>query len=307
MINNGFPEQDPFYQTLGFDPLQEIVKQGKLMGMAIIPWFEYGFAASPDADGGHILTTKPQWSAIDSSGQKVSHGSLTWMNSLDSDVQQFMLDLILEVITKYDVDGIQGDDRLPAMPFTGGYDIDTKNKYNAKFGVNPPSNGKAPSWIKFRADILTQFLEHLFSQVKSTKSSCIVSIAPSPFPFGRDNLMQDSHTWITRGIVDFLHPQLYRTSFANYQPEVGKIISSFSSPPQRKKFAPGIAFRASGIDLSTSDIVDCVRLNRNSGLSGGSFFFFEGLTKNSNEIAIALRNQADFDQVASLPPPIIIT
>jgi uncharacterized lipoprotein YddW (UPF0748 family) len=318
MQKNGFLKQDPAYGS--FDPIKEIVQQGKSRGMAVIPWFEYGFAASPDINGGHILQTKPQWSALDSAGNKVRHGSLTWMNSLDPQVQQFMLDLIIEVIQEYDVDGIQGDDRLPAMPFNGGYDTNTKNKFKAKFGSNPPNNGEDPAWVKFRADLLTQYLGTVFSQVKSTKASCIVSIAPSAFPSGLNNLMQDSDTWVKKNIVDFLHPQLYRESFnggtvtingktrqkSKYKPEIERIKATFTAT-QRKKFAPGIAFIANKIDLSISDIVNCVQLNRSSGLSGESFFLFEGLTKNSNAMAIALRNKAGYNQVAALPTPIIIT
>ncbi len=307
MARHGFPKQDPFYADAGFDPLREIVNQGKAQNMVVIPWFEYGFAASPNPDGGHILQTKPQWSAIDSSGQKVRHGGLTWMNSLAPEVQQFMLDLIKEVIQKYDVDGIQGDDRLPAMPFTGSYDTNTKDKFKAKFGTNPSTNGKDAIWIKFRADLLTQFLEQLFREVKSTKPSCVVSIAPAPFPFGRDNLMQDSNTWVTKGIVDLLHPQLYRTSFTHYKPEIDKIKSSFPNSAQRNKFSPGIAFRANNVNLTTSDIVKSVQLNRRSGLGGQVFFFYEGIAKNDNQMAIALRTQGGYNQIASLPPPFMTT
>lgn len=309
MERHGFPKQDPDYGN--FDPLETIVKEGKNRGMLVIPWFEYGFAASPLENGGHILQNKPQWSAIDSAGNKVRHGSLTWMNSLNSEVQEFMLALVLEVIEKYDVDGIQGDDRYPAMPFNAGYDINTKNLFKAKFGTNPPNNGKEARWVKFRADLMTQYLRRIFSQVKSKKSSCIVSVSPSPSPFGLENLMQDSDTWVKQNLVDFLHPQLYRDSFAKYQNEVNRLKSTFTAS-QRKKFAPGIAFTVNlssptPTNLSSNEIVKMVQLNRSSGLSGEVFFFFEGLTKNSNEMAIALRNNASYSQVASLPPPIVIS
>jgi uncharacterized lipoprotein YddW (UPF0748 family) len=286
MTKNGFPNQDPGY--VGFDPLREIVKQGKSRGMMVFPWFEYGFAASPDADGGHILETKPNWSALDSSGNKAQHGGLTWMNALNPEVQQFMLDLILEVVNTYDVDGIQGCDRFPAIPFNGGYDQATKDKYKAKHGVNPPSDGKDPIWIKFRADILTKYLASIFEKIKSTKSTCIVSMSPSPFPFGLNNLMQDSEVWVKQEIVDFLHPQLYRTSFANYKTEVDSLKTRLTAS-QLKKIAPGIAFTASRTILTTSDIVQSIKYNRSQGLGGQIFFFYEGLTSNSNAMAIALQ------------------
>lgn len=295
MKRHGFPQQDPGYN--GFDPLQEIVAQGKNRGMKVIPWFEYGFAASPALDGGHILQNKPQWSALDIAGNLVRHGNLTWMNSLDGSVQQFMLDLLLEVIQKYDVDGIQGDDRFPAMPFNAGYDANTRNLFQAQFGKNPPRNGKDKVWVKFRADLLTEYLRRIFNQVKTAKPSCIVSISPAPFPFGLENLMQDSDTWVRENLVDFLHPQFYRSSFASYQAEVDKLPQRFTDE-QRKKIAPGIAFRANNVDLTSSDIVRSVQLNRKRGLAGEVFFFLEGLIKNNNQIAIALSSETNYKQLS---------
>ncbi len=304
MERNGFPKQDPEYKN--FDPIKEIVEQGKRRGMAVVPWFEYGFAASPKLDGGHILQLKPKWSAIDSSKNKVRHGDLTWMNSLNLEVQQFMLDLVKEVIQKYDVDGIQGDDRFPAMPFNAGYDNETVSAYNIKYGTNPPINGKEPVWIKFRADKLTQYLETLYKEVKRVKPTCTVFMAPAVFPFSLENLMQDTNNWIKHELVDFLNPQIYRSSFIGYKSEVDKIKANFVAS-QRLKYVPGIAFTANKIDLTTNDIVQSVNYNRQNGLGGQSFFYYEGLTRNSNEIAVALFNQNGYNQIASLPSSIIIT
>ena len=38
-----------------------------------------------------------------------------------------MTEMVLEVVRNYKVDGVKGDDRLPAMPAEGGYDRYTKN------------------------------------------------------------------------------------------------------------------------------------------------------------------------------------
>ena len=50
-----------------------------------------------------------------------------WWNALHPGPQELLLKLISEVVEKYDIDGIQGDDRLPAMPSEGGYDEFSKN------------------------------------------------------------------------------------------------------------------------------------------------------------------------------------
>ena len=302
MAKHGFPKQDPKYVQLGIDPLQEVINQAKGRNFAVFPWFEYGFAASPLSDGGHILTTKPEWSAIDKSGNKVRHGGLTWMNSLNEEVQQFITDLLLEVIEKYEITGVQGCDRLPAMPHLGGYDEETKKKYRNSFGSNPPSNTKQPAWVQFRANLLTDYLKGLRREIKSKDSNCVFSISPSPFRFGLDNVLQDSENWLKQGLVDFLCPQWYKENFSAYRKEVNKVSSKFSSS-ERKKFVPGIAFTANGKNLKAGDIINCVKHNRKKGLGGQVFFFYEGLTNNSNEMTSALKFNADYSNVATLPTP----
>jgi len=50
------------------------------------------------------------------------------------------MSLIMEVVNNYDVDGVQGDDRLPAMPSLAGYDNYTSSLYKAKFLKDPPTD-----------------------------------------------------------------------------------------------------------------------------------------------------------------------
>jgi uncharacterized lipoprotein YddW (UPF0748 family) len=66
------------------------------------------------------------------------------MNGFDPEVQDFIMAMIMEVVEKYDVEGIQGDDRLPAMPSLAGYDNYTSSLYKAKYGKEPPSNNNDP-------------------------------------------------------------------------------------------------------------------------------------------------------------------
>ena len=287
MSKYNFPFLDPYYQQQQRDPFAEIIIAANQQDLKVIPWFEYGFAASHLLSGGHILQQKPQWKAIDKDGVIIRHGSLTWMNPLNPEVQQFMLELILEVVHQYDVDGIQGCDRLPALPVAAGYDTETQKRYQTELGCTAPTNCKNKQWIQWRADILTEFLANLYQQVKTAKPNLIFSLSPAVYPFCLDNLLQDSKTWLEKGLVDLIHPQIYRSSFFSYRQEVQKIVRMVN-PNLLKKFAPGIALTANGKDLSTKDIIKYIQLNRDCNFSGQVFFHYEGLRKNSDTIAIAL-------------------
>jgi uncharacterized lipoprotein YddW (UPF0748 family) len=262
----------------------------------VIPWLEYGFAASPDLDGGHILTNKPaEWSALDSEGNKVRHGGLTWMNSLNTDVQKFIEDLILEIVESYPgIAGIQGDDRFPAMPFLGGYDTKTKANYKKnlpKYFENRKDD-EWKNWVEFRAKELTNYLQGLSKKVKEKNPHLIVSMAPSLYPYGLNTLMQDSDVWVKNKSVDFLHPQIYRYSVDKYKAEVDKIIEKVKKE-DHGKYAPGIAFRVRNehgiyINLTPKEIVECVRYNGQKGLGGQVFFYYDDLRKNDGAMAKAL-------------------
>jgi uncharacterized lipoprotein YddW (UPF0748 family) len=132
----------------GRDPLQECVEEGHNAGLKVHAWFEYGFSSSFSANGGAIVAAKPAWAAKDVSGNLVVKNGFDWLNGIHPEVQQFMIDLFKEVVTKYDIDGVQGDDRLPAMPTSGGYDAYTTALYQSEnAGAMPPTAGSDAGWI----------------------------------------------------------------------------------------------------------------------------------------------------------------
>ncbi|PSB10888.1 hypothetical protein C7B62_07615 [Pleurocapsa sp. CCALA 161] len=286
------PAIDPFFEKQQRDPLAEIITEARQRNFQIIPWLEYGFAASHQANGGHILQQYPHWQAIDRNGTTVRQGGLTWMNAFHPEVQQFMQSIIKEIISNYDVDGIQGCDRLPALPVTAGYDSVTIGQYQASFAKQPPDNHQNQDWIQWRANLLTKFLAEMYQGVKTIKPQAIVSLSPAVYPFCLNNLLQDSKAWVDQGLCDMIHPQIYRSNFFGYNQEVKKIVKTFE-PNSLAKFAPGIAFTANGKDVSHQDLIKYIKTNRDRHFSGQVFFHYEGLRKNNDAVAIALAKSAN--------------
>ena len=300
MSKYGLPRIDPYYDQQQRDPLKEIINEAHQRQIRVIPWLEYGFAASHLLSGGHILQRYPHWQAIDRDGSKTRHGSLTWMNAFHPEVQQFMLDIIMEIVSLYDIDGIQGCDRLPALPVTAGYDSQTAKQYQVEFGKFPPQNHQDRQWIQWRANLLTDFLAIMYQEVKAVKPEAIVSLSPAVYPFCLNNLLQDSTAWINHGLCDVMHPQIYRSSFFGYNREVKQLAKTFEHS-LLAKIAPGIAFIANGKDVSHNDLIKCIKTNRDRNFCGQVFFHYEGLRKNNDATAIALFQSANYDKVAALP------
>jgi uncharacterized lipoprotein YddW (UPF0748 family) len=289
-------EIDPLF--VGRDPLAEVITEARRFGLKVIPWFEYGFVSSYNLNGGLLLGKKPEWAGRDRNGNLLNKNGFDWMNALDSQVQDFLLSLILEVAISYDVDGIQGDDRLPAFPSEGGYDKGTVERYHAAFGQNPPQNTKDRQWLQWRADILTEFLARLYREVKAVNPHLLVSLAPNIHDWALKEYLQDSPTWLKRGLVDIIHPQLYRRDFASYKGLVDRVVSQFNG--ELPRFAPGILIKLGSYRISCEYLLQAIAYNRARGIAGEVFFFYEGLRDNDNELAKVLRT-GPYQQAATFP------
>jgi len=275
-------EIDPRY--IGRNPLAEVIDEAHQVGIKVIPWFEYGFASSYNLNGGHLLTKKTEWAARDRTGNLLNKNGFEWMNALDSQVQEFLLSLVLEVVKNYEVDGIQGDDRLPALPCEGGYDPLTIERYRRTFNRQPPQNPKDRQWLQWRADILSEFLAHLYQEVKAIHSNLLVSMAPNIYDWGLKEYLQDSQTWLKRGLVDLIHPQIYRRDFESYRRIVDRLVTEQFTPEQLPKLAPGILLKLGSYRISPEYLLQALEYNRFRGIQGEVFFFYEGLREDNDAL-----------------------
>ncbi|MGE5679796.1 MAG: glycoside hydrolase family 10 protein, partial [Bacillota bacterium] len=128
----------------GLDPLERLIIEAHRNGIEVIPWMEYGFASSYSTGiiNDPIINKFPNWATKTSNGNICTDGKentgFVWMSGINPEVQNFIISLVTEIADNYDIDGIQGDDRLPAMPVEGGYDSTTIAVYRSEHNGNLP-------------------------------------------------------------------------------------------------------------------------------------------------------------------------
>jgi uncharacterized lipoprotein YddW (UPF0748 family) len=272
----------------GRDPLERVIIEAHRNGIEVIPWFEFGFATSFSQNGGHILAAYPDWALKNSQGNLVVKNGFDWMSGINPEVQEFMTKLMLEIIDKYDVDGVQGDDRLPAMPVEGGYEDYTVNLYKSEHNdASPPTNFNDASWKRWRADKLIDFFQNLRDSVKSRSDHLELSVSPSPYPWGYDNYLQDSKSWVQQGIPDNVIPQLYRQNLSSYITELNIAISHV--PNDKDKLFAGVLAKAGSYVVSPSLLLGSIQANRDKGVMGESLFFYEALRRDNNLLGDTLK------------------
>lgn len=279
-----------------FDILQEVIEAAHAKNIRVIAWFEFGFSCSyGKSDGGHILRKYPQWAAKDAEGQIATKNRFQWMNAFHPEVQDFVLSLLKEVLIKYKVDGVQGDDRLPACPSLAGYDDWTVNLYREQHaGRSPPSDHFDSAWTDWRAGLLNDFMRRMHAEVKATSPQAIVSVAPSIYPWSKEEYLQDWPTWLENGWVDEVCPQLYREDIGSYETELTNLTTQQVSKQNLAKVFPGILVQTAARKFNdAANIRAMVRANREAGFAGEVFFYDAALREHREVFQSLYPSQID--------------
>ncbi|MFN9607545.1 MAG: glycoside hydrolase family 10 protein, partial [Pseudanabaena sp.] len=177
---------DPNPDLQNRDMLAEAIELGHEQNFAVIPWFEYGLMTE---EGSELMRQHPDWVSKRKDGSQVFvHGEnnqhrLVWLTPAHPEVQKFLTDLIVEVVKKYDLDGIQLDDHF-GMPSELGYDDYKINLYKKEhFGRLPSDDFQDPEWMRWRASKLSNLMQKITKSVRAVKSNCLISLSPNPKDF----------------------------------------------------------------------------------------------------------------------------
>jgi uncharacterized lipoprotein YddW (UPF0748 family) len=277
----------------GRDVLKELVVQGHKQGLAVIPWFEFGFMAPATTDpaGSDLAKRHPDWLTQKQDGGKIwkeGKDPRVWLNPFKPEVKKFIIDLVVEVVKKYDVDGIQFDDHF-GLPAEFGYDKFTVDLYKAEHqGKLPPQDPKNEAWINWRADKITLLMRDLFMAIKAANPKAIVSISPNPQSFAKSFFLQDWAKWERQGLVEELLIQVYRDKFETFIGELQKPEVKLAS--QHIPVGIGILTGVKPKPIPMKQIQTQIAAVRQQGLAGVSFFFYETLWKLTNEPEAVRKN-----------------
>ncbi len=209
-----------------YDPLAFAVQAAHARGLQLHAWFNPFRAALPGVPGRaastHVTRQHPDW--------VVKYGTQTWIDPGNPAARKYVLETILDVARRYDVDGIHLDDYF--YPYRESHTY-TRRVHKKRVRVTEEiAFPDARSWKRYgvargftdrdawrRANI-DDFVQSLYAGVKAIKPTMVVGISPfgiwrpgSPSGVtGLDSFSEiyaDSKRWLAQGWVDYLAPQLY--------------------------------------------------------------------------------------------------
>ena len=266
------------------DMLIELVSMAHDLGLSVIPWFEFGFMApanSPLAQRHPDWLTQKQGTLPEARLYQEGRHTRVWLNPFHPEVQQFILELIAELIANYPVDGLQLDDHF-SLPVAFGYDPYTINLYQQEHGGQaPPANPNNSEWVRWRAAKITQFLDQVFRVVKARRPNAILSVSPNPAYFAYNHSLQDWPRWREMGYIEELIVQVYRDSVSGFRQTLQQ--RDIQEAQQHIPTGVGILSGLKNHPVSMNLIWQQAQIAREMGFAGMSFFFYDTLWNAAGE------------------------
>jgi uncharacterized lipoprotein YddW (UPF0748 family) len=266
--------------SLQRDLLKEAVTEARRNDLRAVAWLEYGFmAASADTRNELLALGESEgWITRTRDGKMIGdQNRFAWMNPLHPVPQQLLIDLSLEIVRNYPVDGVQLDDRI-AMPVEMGYDDYTRALYLKETGLALPDNPRDTAFVRWRADKITAFARRYAAALRAERPDLLISASPAPFPWSYDNYCCDWPAWArfegTERWDEFV-VQNYRADFPRTRASIAEGLPLIGG--RRGNLFAGIRVVGEGPDITVEDLLASIRFARESGLGGHVLWFSRGV------------------------------
>jgi len=201
---------EPFY-----DPLEFWVKEAHARGIELHTWLNPYRAGHPAMRGQiadkSIIKSKPNCV------KKLASEGYYWMDPTNAEVQDHSFAVVMDIIERYDVDGIHFDDYFyPYAEYNNNKDFPDEDGYKAY-----KAKGGKLSVGDWRRDGVNKFIKRVYQGIKNKKP--YVKFGISPFGYYRPGypscvtstfdqyatLYADARLWWNKGWVDYYTPQIY--------------------------------------------------------------------------------------------------
>ena len=289
------PEQNPL--TRGWDPLQAAVELAHERGMELHAW-AWIFAAANQGHNqilgqpkhylGPVLSRNPDWAVTDQRGRLFNntHGfKKAFYDPANPRVRRYLLALLEEIATRYDVDGIHLDYiRYPNQDGhtkqTFGYSKSSRYLFKQMTGVDPikltPSSPLWPQWTGFRIQQVDSFVAEASSLLREKRPDLIISAAVFPMEKRQRlfELQQNWEEWIYSGWVDIMVLMTYALHTGSLEDRT-KPLYDYSEGAS-SLMVPGIRL----LNVPYRETIDQMQLLRN--MPGGGYALFAAENFSSN-------------------------
>lgn len=303
----------------GFDPLAYLIDQAHPRGIEVHAWFNpYRAQVSQSSTlvPPHIALAAPQYA--------YEYGNFLWMDPGAEVVQERTIDVILDVVDRYDVDGVHLDDYF--YPYPNGEPFPDFASYQAYL-----DGGGSLMLDDWRRDNVDSMVEVLYESIVGTREHVRFGISPfgiyrpgmPPGIVGLDQyaeIFADPLRWMDEGWVDYLAPQLYWPTTQTQQ-AYEPLLEWWSSMTSGGRYIFAGNFLSqigSSAAWSTEEVLTQVELSRtyrDLGSMGNIYFHIEPFVSDTLGVGTAIAEEFYLQPVLTppmaamigteVPPPLV--
>ena len=273
----------PFY-----DPLAFAVEEAHRRGLELHAWFNpyraLHFTSKSQIAPNHVSKTHPDLVR--------KYGNYLWLDPGEPGVRDYTLSVVMDVVKRYDIDGVHFDDYFYPDRRDSGADSDFPDEASWKKYLASAS-GARMSREDWRRENVNAFVERVYDSIKAVKPWVKFGISPRgiwrpgypPQIKGMDawgNVYADSRKWLANGWLDYFTPQLYWPIESKEQ-SFGALLKWWSQQNTKgRDLWPGLnATRAN--QWRPDEIPDQIRRARNQpGITGYVCYNASSLFRNES-------------------------
>lgn len=222
-----------FGKDPGFDPLEFVIEQAHMRNIELHAWVNpYRVSMYTDKDTTASLNIPksvykdhPEWIRKAMNRYVIDPGI--------PEARKWVIDRVMEIVEKYDIDGIHFDDYFYYERTFG--ELDDKQTYTK---YNPDGFSDIKDWRRNNTYLL---VKELSEKIRASKSWVKFGISPmgiwankkDGYPDGSntsssitnyDSAFADTKRWVEEELIDYIAPQVYFT-FANRNASYGELTS----------------------------------------------------------------------------------
>lgn len=294
---------NPFY-----DPLQFMIDEAHKRNMELHAWFNPYRALvnskyNPNP-ANHVTRTRPDW--------LIHFDGKTYFDPGNPEARAYIIKVLMEVVEKYDIDGLHIDDYFYPYPVKGKVFNDATTYQKSGSGL---------SLEDWRRQNVNTFVQQLYKQIKKKKPW--VKFGVSPFGIWRnqnkdpegsatngtscyDDLYSDVRLWMRQNWVDYMMPQLYWER-GHRVADYTTLLDWWSRNQYQRDLVIGLGVykmvgATSGVWSSASEILGQIQDGRAKKVKGFAFYSQVSFEKIGSDLFNELRKPEYFGCIA-IPHP----
>ncbi len=288
-----------------YDPLEFMIKETHKRGMEFHAWcnpyradFKIGASSiSPN----HVTRIHPEWF--------LDYGDKKYFDPASKEVQKFVVQVVADIVHRYDVDAIHMDDYFYPYRIAGKEFPDEDSYKRSKSKLNKDD------WRRSNVDSIMKKVSIVIKKEKPW-----VQFGISPFSVWRnkdkdprgsdskagqtnyDDLYADILLWLKEKWVDYVAPQLY-LEIGHDKIDYAKMLEWWSKNSYGRNLYIGLGIYRSGSNAAwrnPNELPNQIKLLRQyPNVQGGIYFSSKSFNNNPNGWSDSLRNNYYKLQVAT--------